>query len=249
MRGKEALGLAGRNKQNGRLVMAIKGMVFDKDGTLFHYGATWTIWCDLVLEDLSKGEQVKKRELAGAVGFDLDSNSFLPGSLIVNASAGEINHVWASLLPELTEDDVDAVAVKHLGSLPSVPVCDLKALFSDLRAQGIKLGLVTNDYEEGAHQQLNQEGIADLFDFISGFDSGHGVKPAAGPLLAFGAATGLSMDQVAMVGDSTHDLGAGRAAKVAMTIGVLTGPADTDDIAHLADVVLQDISGIAAVLR
>ncbi|GGA08728.1 HAD family hydrolase [Neptunicoccus cionae] len=229
--------------------MTIKGLVFDKDGTLFHYGATWLIWCDLVLEDLSQGDPEKKKELADAVGFDLENNSFLPGSLIVNASAGEINGVWASLLPDFSDSDVDAVAVKHLGSLPSVPVCDLKELFSALRGQGYALGLVTNDYEEGAYQQLKQEGIADLFDFVAGFDSGHGVKPGAGPLLAFGAATGLTMAQVAMVGDSTHDLGAGRAAKVAMNIGVLTGPAETDDIAHLADVVLQDISGIAAVLR
>ncbi|PLS22313.1 phosphatase [Amylibacter cionae] len=249
MQGKEPLGLAGKNGQHGQQVMTIKGLVFDKDGTLFHYGATWTIWCDNVLEDLSAGDPVKKKELADAVGFDLRDNSFLPGSLIVNASAGEIIGVWASLLPDFSPQDVDAVAVKHLGSLPSVPVCDLKALFTGLRAQGIKLGLVTNDYEEGAYMQLQQEGIAELFDFVAGFDSGHGVKPAAGPLLAFGVATGLSMQQVAMVGDSTHDLGAGRAANVAMTIGVLTGPAESDDIAHLADVVLQDISGIAAVLR
>nr|WP_323776631.1 HAD family hydrolase [Amylibacter sp.] len=228
--------------------MAIKGLVFDKDGTLFHYGATWMIWCDLVLEDLSRGNPSKKAELAEAVGFDLDNNTFLPGSLIVNASAGEINGVWAALLPDFSDADVDAVAVKHLGSLPSVPVCDLKTLFTGLRAQGLKLGLVTNDYEAGAYLQLKQEDIADLFDFIAGFDSGHGVKPAAGPLLAFGEAQGLAMAEIAMVGDSTHDLGAGRAAKVALNIGVLTGPAAADDIAHLADVILDDISGIPAVL-
>ena len=228
--------------------MAIKGLVFDKDGTLFHYGATWMIWCDLVLEDLSCGDPLKKAELAQAVGFDLDKNTFLPGSLIVNASAGEINGVWSALLPDFTDAEVDAVAVKHLGSLPSMPVCDLKALFGTLHAQGLKLGLVTNDYEDSAVAQLQQEGIVDLFDFIAGFDSGHGVKPGAGPLLAFGTATGLTMAEIAMVGDSTHDLGAGRAAKVGLNIGVLTGPADSGDINHLADVILNDISGIPAVL-
>lgn len=228
--------------------MAIKGLVFDKDGTLFHYGATWMIWCDLVLEDLSRGDPLKKAELAQAVGFDLDHNTFLPGSLIVNASAGEINGVWSALLPDFTDAEVDAVAVKHLGSLPSMPVCDLKALFGTLHAQGLKLGLVTNDYEGSAVAQLQQEGIVDLFDFIAGFDSGHGVKPGAGPLLAFGTATGLTMAEIAMVGDSTHDLGAGRAAKVGLNIGVLTGPAESGDINHLADVILNDISGIPAVL-
>ena len=226
--------------------MAIKGLVFDKDGTLFHYGATWMVWCDLVLEDLSHGNAGKKQELADAVGFDLKTQNFLPGSLIVNASAGEINARWAELLPDQTEADVDAVAIKHLGELPSLPVCDLKVLFSKFRADGLKLGLVTNDYEQGAWQQLEAEGISELFDFVAGFDSGHGAKPAAGPLLAFGKATGLAMEDIAMVGDSTHDLGAGRAAQVGMNIGVLTGPAEAGDIAHLADVVLADISEIPA---
>ena len=224
--------------------MAIKGLVFDKDGTLFHYAGTWVVWCENVLDDLSAGDAAKKQELADAVGFDVQARAFLPGSLIVNASAGEINQVWVDLLPGKTMADVDQVAIKHLESLPSLPVCDLKALFSDMRQAGLKLGLVTNDYEQAAWQQLNAEGIAELFDFVAGFDSGHGAKPAAGPLLAFGAATGLSMADVAMVGDSTHDLGAGRAAVVGMNIGVLTGPAVEADIAHLADVVLGDISEI-----
>jgi phosphoglycolate phosphatase len=229
--------------------MAIKGLVFDKDGTLFHYGGTWTVWCDLVLEELSRGDAGKKAELAQAVGFDVENKAFVTGSLIVNGSAGVINGVWAELLPDQSAADVDAVAVKHLANLPSLPVCDLRVLFLELKGMGLKLGLATNDYEVGAHQQLKTEGIDDLFDFVAGFDSGHGAKPAAGPLLAFGAATGLSMDQVAMVGDSTHDLGAGRAAKVGMNIGVLTGPALAADIAHLADVVLGNISEIPALLR
>ena len=226
--------------------MAIKGLVFDKDGTLFHYAGTWVVWCENVLNDLAEGDADKKQELADAVGFDVENQAFLPGSLIVNASAGEINGVWLDLLPGKTMADIDAVAIRHLDSLPSLPVCDLKALFSQMRAAGLKLGLATNDYEQAAWQQLNEEGIAELFDFVAGFDSGHGAKPDAGPLLAFGARTGLPMSEVAMVGDSTHDLGAGRAAEVGMNIAVLTGPAEARDIAHLADVVLADISEIPA---
>ncbi|WGI20978.1 HAD family hydrolase [Amylibacter sp. IMCC11727] len=225
--------------------MALKGLVFDKDGTLFHYGGTWAVWCDQVLADLSGGDAVKAQELAAAVGYDPVSKEFLAGSLVVGASAGEINQAWADLLPDWSFADVDAVAVKHLDALPSLPVCDLRSLFQGLKNRGIKLGIVTNDYEQGARQQLDAENIADLFDFVAGFDSGHGAKPDAGPLLAFGQAVDLPMSAVGMVGDSTHDLGAGRAAAVGKTIGVLTGPASAADIEHLADVILPDISTVA----
>ena len=48
-----------------------------------------------------------------------------------------------------------------------------------------------------------------------------------------------------MVGDSTHDLIAGRAAGMA-TIGVLTGTAGHADLAPYADVVFPDIGHIPA---
>ena len=52
--------------------------------------------------------------------------------------------------------------------------------------------------------------------------------------------TGLPPERIAMVGDSTHDLLAGRAAGM-MTVGVLTGLATTTDLSPHADVVLPDI--------
>ena len=54
--------------------------------------------------------------------------------------------------------------------------------------------------------------------------------------------------QVAMVGDSTHDLHAGRAAGMT-TIGVLTGPATEETLAPFADAVLPDISHLPAWLN
>jgi phosphoglycolate phosphatase len=69
---------------------------------------------------------------------------------------------------------------------------------------------VTNDAEAPAHAHLNRAGVADLFDFVAGCDSGHGAKPAPGQLLAFARRTGLAPERVVMVGDSLHDLHAGR---------------------------------------
>ena len=56
---------------------------------------------------------------------------------------------------------------------------------------------------------------------------------------------GLAPARVVMVGDSTHDLIAGRAAGM-QTVGVLTGPASRADLGKLADAVLPDIGHLPA---
>jgi phosphoglycolate phosphatase len=121
---------------------------------------------------------------------------------------------------------------------PAVP---LRPLLEDLRARGLRLGLATNDTEMPARAHLEQAGITDLMDMILGCDSGYGGKPAPGMLLAFANAMGLKPARVAMVGDSRHDLMAGRAAGM-VAVAVLTGMAGVAELAPHAEVVLPDIS-------
>jgi phosphoglycolate phosphatase len=121
-----------------------------------------------------------------------------------------------------------------------VAAVELRPLFENFTARGLKLGLATNDAEEPATAHLRQVGIAPFFHFVSGFDSGYGAKPDPGPLLAFARTQGLEPKNVAMVGDSLHDLIAGRAAGM-RTVAVLTGIARADELSPYADAVLSDI--------
>lgn len=226
----------------------IKGILFDKDGTLFGYGQTWGLWCVRVLNEMAPDDMVLRRKLAEAAGYNLDTRDFVTGSLVVNAAADETNAAWAAIHPDLDFAQIERIGVAALDNLPAEPVCDLPALLRDLRAQGIKLGVATNDYEIGAEMQLKETGIRDLFDFVCGFDSGYGAKPMPGMVEGFAKAMGLDVSEVAMVGDSTHDLHAGRAAGAGLRVGVLTGPAEREDLVAHADVVLDSIETIATLL-
>ena len=223
----------------------IKGLVFDKDGTLFHFGASWDRWAGQTIDVLAKGDPQAKAALCVAVGFDSDRQTLLPSSPIIAATLAE---VAALMLPE-TIGFTQAQLVEYLdetaATAPMVPAVPLAPLLDQFRARSLMLGVATNDSVTSARAHLNSADILHRFDFVAGYDSGHGGKPAPGMLLAFCAATGLRPDQVAMVGDSTHDLGAGRAAGMT-TIGVLTGPADAATLAPLADVVLANIGEIPA---
>jgi len=221
----------------------IQGVLFDKDGTLFGFTAMWALWCDRVIAELSAGDEQLCSKLGTAVGYDPQSRQFAPEALIVKAAADEINQAWCDLLPNKSLATVEAVAQRQLKSMPAaVPVTDLNGLCQRLQSGGIKLGVATNDFESVAREQLAQVRATAYFDFICGFDSGYGAKPQPGMILGFCEQTGLDPASVAMVGDSGHDLEAGRAAGAGKVIGVLTGPATRADLVDLADVVLDDIS-------
>ncbi|MES2540475.1 MAG: HAD family hydrolase [Pseudomonadota bacterium] len=220
----------------------IDGLIFDKDGTLFDFRISWGRWAATFLRRIAQDEGHAAR-LGRAIGYDLGSGTFAPDSPVIAATAADIA---AALLPELPgmtlaelTERIDASA----GMAPMSEAVPLRPLLDALRGRGLRLGLATNDSEAPARQHLATHGITDCFDFIAGYDSGHGAKPGPGMCLAFVRQTGLDAARVAMVGDSRHDLEAGRAAGM-RTIAVLTGVAKREELAPHADVVLADIGAI-----
>jgi phosphoglycolate phosphatase len=220
----------------------IAGVVFDKDGTLFDFRSSWGRWCARLLGALSTdtGHLVR---LAQAIGFDPNTNIFAPDSPVIAGTPHEIADRLAPHLPQMDAVTLEARINALAAEAEMTPAVALRPLLQGLRDRGLRLGLATNDTEVPARAHMAQHGITEMFDMIMGCDSGYGAKPGPGMLLAFAAHTGLRPAACVMVGDSRHDLLAGRAAGM-RTVAVLTGVAEADDLADLADVILQDISGL-----
>lgn len=226
-------------------LIPIKGLCFDKDGTLFDFAATWEAWAQQFLRRVAQGDEACAARMGDVIGFDLAAGKFASDSIVIAGTAGEIADMLAGQFPDLAQDAVLTMIDEEAGAAPQQPAVPLIPLLEGFRARGLALGVATNDSETPARLHLASVGITELFDFISGYDSGHGAKPAPGPLLAFATAVDLPPEQIVMVGDSTHDLHAGRAAGM-RTIAVLTGTATADTLAPLADVVLCDVGEIPA---
>jgi phosphoglycolate phosphatase len=227
-----------------RGVSMIAGIVFDKDGTLFDFRRSWGGWARRMLAEVA-GPGGDLGRLGAAIGFDPATGAFAPESPVIAATTLDIAE---ALAPQLPGSSVEALTARMnilSAQAPMEPAVPLLPVLGALRARGLRLGLATNDTEAPARAHLAAHGVLDLFDFIAGYDSGHGAKPAPGQLLAFAAATGLPPPRVVMVGDSRHDLIAGRAAGM-RTVAVLTGIAGAGDLAPLADAVLPDIGGLGA---
>ena len=219
----------------------VRGIVFDKDGTLFDFQTTWAAVTGRMLAVLSEGDPGLEARLAAAAGYDLAAQRLLPGSVIVAATVVESADVLMSAMPRGTDRGrVIDVMLRLAETAPQVEAVPLRPFFEALRARGLALGVATNDGEAPARVHLSRAEVLDHVDFVAGYDSGHGAKPAPGQLHAFCAATGLTPEAVLMVGDSRHDLTAGRAAGM-RTVGVLTGLATAEDLAPHATVVLDHI--------
>jgi len=221
----------------------IGGIIFDKDGTLFDFRRTWADWAARLVLELAGGDVAQAQHLGAVVGFDLTTRDFAWNSPVIGRTPVEL----AQMLAPHVRGCVPARLVERMNTLAAeVPLAEavpLRPLLAGLRARGLRIGLVTNDAEAPAHAHLNRAGVADLFDFVAGCDSGHGAKPEPGQLLAFCTATGLDPRHVVMVGDSLHDLHAGAHAGM-RRVGVLTGIAQTRELAPHADEVLDDIGGL-----
>lgn len=226
----------------------IRGIIFDKDGTLFDFQATWSAWAQRLLLDLAAGDTDKAARLGEAIGFHTGAGCFAPDSPVIAGTPGDIAEALLPHLPEASPLTLIARMNGLAAEAPQVEAVPLAPLLTRLKAAGLQLGVATNDAEAPARAHLAAVGVEKLFDFVAGYDSGFGGKPAPGQLLAFAERTGLKPDQVLMVGDSRHDLHAGRAAGMT-AVAVLTGLAAEGDLAPFADVVLPDIGYLPDWLR
>ena len=109
----------------------------------------------------------------------------------------------------------------HNRLLRSYPGVD--TALAALRAGGGRLGVVTSKSHALARKGLERCGLSDYFTVLVGVDDVSEPKPHPAPVRAALAQLSAAPEQAVFVGDSPHDLRAGRAAGV-QTAAALWGP-------------------------
>lgn len=160
-------------------------------------------------------------------------------------------------IASLAHDDAEAAAMLdtyvrhqrglHDGMARAFPgACDL---VSDLRARGARLGLVTSKAREMGLRTLGACTLTDAFDALVFADDVANGKPDPEPVLLALDRLGVAPARdVLMVGDSPHDIEAGRRAGVA-TAAVLWGPFQPTALRDAGpDHLLPDFASLSALL-
>ena len=230
---------------------SIKAILFDKDGTLIDFEATWGPVNQHIGLMAAGGDQDLAKQILDRCGVDAATGKTRPESPLAIAAANEIADALKESGSRLSKAEL-LESLHHLfagAAKTAIPLTDLPALFAALKSQGFILGIASSDSAEAVAATIQTLGVESFIDFHCGYDSGFGPKPEPGMIHAFCAALGLETQQVAMVGDSTHDLGMGRAAGAGLTIGVLTGTGTRETLHRWADVLIPSIADLPALLR
>ena len=232
--------------------MKYRGIIFDKDGTLLDFNRTWLPIYRYAAKEFAAGDADLEDLLLTQHGYQPGRNRFIGGSLLAAGNNRQIANAWAQQIDK--PDQVESISCRlheifnHQGSIHATPVKDLANTLKQLRQSGRKLGVATADSHQGIINTLQSFDVLHEFDYLAGYDSGHGVKPEAGMVLAFCEQLALDVATVVVVGDNRHDIEMGRNANAGLCIGVLTGTSTRDDLESIADIVLEDISELPDVI-
>ena len=138
---------------------------------------------------------------------------------------------------EVTNDDVERVKERYkqhqwanhdamMRAFPGVP-----AMLDAVAARGARMAVVTSKLEPSARRSLDFLGLSHHFEAVVGLEATERHKPDPQPLLLAASNGGLDLARTVYVGDSIHDMAAGRAAGM-KTIAALWGPSEREELAR-----------------
>jgi phosphoglycolate phosphatase len=233
--------------------VSIKGILFDKDGTLLDFHATWVpaYRCAAIAVSRDAGRPELADKLLSMGGYDHETGRCKPGMVLASGTNLEIARLWAEacgigdamgLVARMEEIFAREVAAR------AMPIGDLGTLFTRLTERGMRLGIATMDSEALARATVSRLEFDGFFSFVCGYDSGFGVKPGPGMVSAFCQRLSLEPSEVLVVGDTLHDLHMGRAAGAGLVVGVLSGTGTRDLFESHCDHILDDVLTLESVI-
>jgi len=229
--------------------MAIKGLLFDKDGTLLDFNKSWVPVNRIAAMTMAQNDGDLADVLLNKTGQT--GNSVAANSILAMGNTHEIVSAWLDILPGQHNLNKAVVLIDGIfqteGAKSAVPLPDMTTTIQNLHSSGYKMGLATSDSHQGALKSLSTFDVIDYFHFISGYDSGHGHKPGPGMVHGFCQALQLRPQEIAVIGDNAHDLDMGQNAGVGLCIGVLSGTGNRDTLST-ADHIIESISELPTLL-
>lgn len=198
--------------------MKIKGIMFDKDGTLIDMREFWYAACYETAIDILRICEVEENKenidkMLFSCGFDKCKN-ILPGTPMQSGTNDDVIDSFVRqvlLLGGKCCSDLHDKCIKcfhqNISSKGNVvPTADLKLLFNILKEKGIKLCVATSDEFDITSYCLEKLEVKDMFDMIITADTVKQPKPNPESAYKFCEKFDIKPNEVIMVGDAENDM-------------------------------------------
>lgn len=228
----------------------LKGIIFDKDGTLVELGNSWdqpTIEVvNILLEetDLTENEKKAFKLSIGVTDTAILSNSTVAAGSIED-QAKAISLVLPLSVAEISERIESYFMDYFKGRQDPIPVIDgVVESLEILKDQGYFLGVVTNDNQKLTDMMLTRAGLISYFDFIGNADQ-YGSKPESSAFDVIHANHGIPPHELVYVGDSSVDMEFGAKTKAAIGLAL-----EDEHLDHLkeADYIIRSFTELIPLL-
>jgi phosphoglycolate phosphatase len=188
-------------------------------------------------------------DIFATLGFDPTTGHVAPaGPLATGTMAGieemvaRVLRRWCPSIAAARRATAAAWLVPDPAAL-AVPLGDLPAIFGRLRADGLRLAVVTTDDRAPTDATLTAVGVRPHVEALVCGDDGFEVKPAPDAVIAVCHAFRTEPSRVTLIGDTSADIAMARSAGAGLVIGVRSGVGSEDDLAA-ADVILDSVGDL-----
>lgn len=242
--------------------MKIKGILFDKDGTLIDFYSLWLSATETVIPEFLKenglpsDEETIKTvlEAIGVKDGTVDPN----GAIAYKPFMGIAEDIREALVKEeipvtITTEEICVQIVEMFDAVLTaenreyVTFTDTGKLFRELKKRGIYIGLATADTYGTAKKCMEGIRVFEYFDYIGSDDGVMKAKPDPDMLERFAEQFDIAPEEIAVVGDTKNDIRfAGNAHAIA--IGVLCGLGSEKDLEN-ADYIIDSVDNLLSLLE
>lgn len=228
--------------------MKIKGVIFDKDGTLIEFSDLWKMSLESLLNNYSLTD-VEKRLIKKISGIN-EENQVKENSVLASGTISDLASIFSEYVDKTKlelEEEIGLFFLEYLKNHPEMvrETCNLKKLFVDLKEMGLFIGVITSDNYEQTKLTFEMLDLFEDLDFLATGDR-YASKPDIESLDEFCKISSLNREEVVVVGDSDVDMLFGN--KAGLSIGVLSGVGSKQMLEKIGDVVVDTPAEIIDVI-
>lgn len=236
----------------------IKGILFDKDGTILDFNSTWIPVARIFIQELmikyTNGGDVNLEDaLLRSIGIIDDK--ILPESIFASGTTGDSAEelyktftTWGIDCGNIEEFKEAGVGIFNniieKDMVNPVPAGQLAEIFTAIKKRGLHIGIATADTEISTRECLRKLEVESFFEFVGSDNGIFKNKPHPHILMEFCKIYGLKPEEVAVVGDTMTDIEFARQGNAGLVVGILGGAGDPDKIKANADIVCHSIQEI-----